>query len=193
MRFLNLVLTTTILAFGLSSNSYGAPHKDGDSFYELTGQLLSGKSVKFQDYKGKVVVVVNTATKCGTTPQFRELQSLYQEFRDQGLVILGFPSNDFTGVEPSDSKELSSFCRINYGVTFPVFRSGHVKGENAQPIYQYLTSQLPEESAGEISFNFEKILVSRSGRVVERYGSFTGAQSSAMKKTIKDLLSEKLS
>jgi glutathione peroxidase len=161
---------------------------DPKSFYDLRATLLDGREISFADYKGKVVLVVNLALKCGTTPQLKELQDLYQEMSEKDLVILGFPSNDFTGVEPSNPKDINDFCKLHYGVSFPLFRPGSVKGKDIQPVYKYLVQNLPESSSGEISFNFEKILVGPDGKVFSRYGSFTGAQSKALRKSIDSLL-----
>jgi glutathione peroxidase len=180
-------LITIIFSFYFVFVSTGSA-ADPKSFYDLRATLLDGREISFADYKGKVVLVVNLALKCGTTPQLKELQELYQEMSEKDLVILGFPSNDFTGVEPSNPKDINDFCKLHYGVSFPLFRPGSVKGKDIQPVYKYLVQNLPESSSGEISFNFEKILVGPDGKVFSRYGSFTGAQSKALRKSIDSLL-----
>lgn len=144
------------------------------SFYDLTPADKKGESFDFAQLKGKVVLVVNVASKCGFTPQYKGLEELYKKYKDDGLVILGFPSNEFGSQEPGTQEEIASFCQLNYGVTFPVLKKIEVNGSNADPVYQYLKSQ----KSGILGFkgikwNFEKFLVDRQGNVVERWASTT--------------------
>ena len=112
-------------------------------FYDFKLNSLSGEEVPMSSYKGKVVLVVNTASKCGLTPQYEGLEAMYEKYKDQGLVILGFPCNQFLGQEPGSSTEIAEFCHKNYGVSFPMFEKIEVRGENAHPLYKMLTSQKP--------------------------------------------------
>jgi len=138
-------------------------------FYSFTVKNAQGQDVKLSDYKGKVVLVVNVASKCGFTYQYEGLQKLYNEHKDKGLVILGFPSNQFLSQEPGSNEEIQNFCKLKYGVDFPVFAKGDVNGDNAQPLYKWLTSQ--EKFSGRITWNFNKFLINRKGEVVNRFGS----------------------
>ncbi len=161
--------------------------------YDFDVTTIQGKKTSLKDYEGKVVLIVNTASKCGFTPQYAELEDLYKKYKDRGFVVLGFPCNQFAAQEPGSSKEITEFCQINYGVTFQIFEKGDVRGENAQPLFKYLTAQkgfkgfdmnhpvgpvlldalqknFPEYLEGDsIKWNFTKFLIDRKGEVVERY------------------------
>lgn len=140
------------------------------SVYQFTAAKTSGQEVSLQDYEGKVLVIANTASQCGLTPQYGDLQKLYGQFKAQGLEILGFPCNQFGGQEPGTSEEAASFCQLNYGVQFPVFAKVEVNGEGAHPLFQYLKQQQPGPAEdGEIQWNFTKFLVNRQGEVVARF------------------------
>ena len=143
-------------------------------FQEIEAKTIDGTSVKMGDYQGKVLLIVNTASKCGFTGQYDGLQKLYETYADQGFVVLGFPSNDFMGQEPGSNEQIAEFCKLNYGVTFPMFEKITVKGEGMHPLYAYLTSeQTNPDFAGGISWNFNKFLVSRDGEIIGRFGSRT--------------------
>ena len=143
-------------------------------FYEIEATTISGKTLKMEAYKGKVLLIVNTASRCGFTGQYDGLQKLYETYQKQGLVILGFPSNDFLRQEPGTNEEIQSFCKLNYGVTFPMFQKISVKGKEQHPLYSYLTSKkINPGFSGKISWNFNKFLISRDGQVVARFGSRT--------------------
>ena len=161
--------------------------------YDFTVKTKRGEDKSLADYKGKVLLIVNTATKCGFTPQLKELQELYTTYKDRGFVILGFPSNQFAEQSPGSDDEIQQFCKANYGVTFPMFAKGDVRGETAQPLYKYLVSQkgfqgfdmshpiaqllvdtlkedFPEILEGDgIKWNFTKWLIDREGNVVARF------------------------
>jgi len=140
------------------------------SIYDFTVQDIKGKSVKLDRYRGKVLLVVNTASECGFTPQYKGLEALYEKLHGKGLEILGFPCNQFGGQEPGSAKEISQFCELNYGVTFPMFAKVDVNGANAAPLYKYLKSEKPGLLGSEaIKWNFTKFLVDREGNVVKRY------------------------
>lgn len=142
--------------------------------YDFEARRLNGDSVKLSAYQGKVLLIVNTASKCGFTSQYSGLEELYGKFQARGLEILGFPCNQFGKQEPGDSAEIAEFCSVNYGVTFPMFEKIDVNGNNAHPLYQYLKSEARGLLGSEpIKWNFTKFLVNREGEVVERYGSTT--------------------
>jgi glutathione peroxidase len=142
--------------------------------YEFSAQTLTGKARKMSDFKGSVLLVVNTASKCGFTPQYAGLEALYRKYKDQGLVVLGFPSNQFGEQEPGADTEIAEFCEMNYGVTFPMFAKVDVNGKSAHPLFKYLTSTRKGLLGSEaIKWNFTKFLVGRDGTVLERYAPTT--------------------
>lgn len=139
------------------------------SLYDQTAITLEAKSVPLKEYKGKVALVVNTASQCGYTPQYKDLQALYDKYKAQGLVVLGFPSNDFGSQEPGSNAEIKKFCEERFKVSFPMFSKDKVTGESKQPIYKFLTENAQEK--GEVKWNFEKFLIDKKGNVVGRYRS----------------------
>ena len=141
---------------------------------DFTMKSLTGKPVNLERYAGHVVLMVNTASQCGYTPQYEQLEGLYKKFSPQGLAVLGFPANEFGQQEPGTDPEIAEFCRKNYGVTFDMFSKVVVKGAGQCPLYHYLTSsETDPKFAGPIKWNFEKFLLGRDGRVVARFGSGT--------------------
>lgn len=140
-----------------------------ESVYDFTVTTMMGLPKSLRDYEGKVLLIVNTASRCGFTPQFAGLQALYEQYRDQGLEILGFPCNQFMNQDPGSNEEIQNFCRLNYGVTFPMFAKIDVNGPHAAPLYKYLTQQTKGFLGGAIKWNFTKFLVDRHGRVIKRY------------------------
>jgi glutathione peroxidase len=139
------------------------------SVYDFTVNTASGTEKSLAEYKGKVLLVVNTASKCGFTPQYKELQSLYDTYHQQGLEILAFPCDQFAHQEPGTDSEIQAFCQMNYGVTFPVFGKIEVNGKNSHPLYSYLRKQKKDLFGDSIKWNFTKFLIDREGNVVERY------------------------
>jgi len=140
------------------------------TIYDFTVTNIHGKKARLDAYKGKVLLIVNTASKCGFTPQYKGLEALYQKLHGKGLEILGFPCNQFGAQEPGSAEEIESFCEVNYGVTFPLFAKIDVNGDDAAPLYQFLKKAKPGLLGSEaIKWNFTKFLVDRSGNVVERY------------------------
>ncbi len=137
------------------------------SVHQFTVNKPNGSKVELSSYKGKALLIVNTASECGFTPQYKDLQALYESYGDKGLVVLGFPCNQFGGQEPGTSTEVEAFCSLNFGVTFPLFEKVEVKGPNADALFQYLT----ERTGGEIKWNFTKFLVDREGKVIQQYDS----------------------
>ena len=141
---------------------------------DFTLPLLSGASQSLAEFSGKVVLVVNVASQCGLTPQYAGLETLYKTYGERGLVVLGFPCNQFAGQEPGTSEEIASFCEVNYGVTFPIFARIDVNGEGAHPLYKWLKESAPGILGSEaIKWNFTKFLIGRDGSVVERYAPTT--------------------
>ena len=143
------------------------------NFYDFSAKKINGQEIKMEDYKGDVVLVVNTASKCGLTPQFKDLESLQQEFQEKGLEILGFPCNQFANQDSGSNEEISEFCQLNYGVTFTMFEKIEVNGENAHPLYKYLKNQAKSILSKEIKWNFTKFLIDREGNVIKRYAPTT--------------------
>lgn len=143
----------------------------GKSAYDFSVVDGSGKPASLTTYKGKVALIVNTASRCGYTGQYADLQALYDKYKDKGFVVLGFPSNDFGGQEPGSNKEIKTFCETNFNVKFPLFDKGPVKGPSKQPLYKFLTEESGETYKGEVGWNFEKFLVDKDGHVVGRYKS----------------------
>ena len=140
------------------------------SIYQYDVINIKGVKQTLCEYKGKVLLIVNTASKCGFTPQFKELQDLYEKYRDKGFEVLGFPCNQFNHQDPGNEREIEEFCQLNYGVTFPMFSKIEVNGKNAHPLYQYLK----QESAGflgtkMIKWNFTKFIINQEGKVVSRH------------------------
>jgi len=156
------------------------------SFYDLSAEQLEGGEFDFKQLEGKVVLVVNTASKCGFTPQFEGLEKIYQDFKDDGLVVLGFPCNQFGSQDPGSASEIGEFCQRNYGVSFPMMAKVDVNGSNAHPVYRYLKKAQGGLVLDAIKWNFTKFLVNREGEVVERFGSITKPES--LKSDIKKLL-----
>jgi len=144
-----------------------------EHFYQFTAKSLQGNEIKLEAYRGKTVLVVNTASKCGLTPQYEGLEKLYQKYKDKGFVILGFPCNQFGNQEPDDEKSISEGCLLNYGVTFQMFSKVDVNGENAHPIYKYLKKELGGLFGRKIKWNFAKFLIDSEGNPVKRFTPVT--------------------
>ncbi|MGC4118385.1 MAG: glutathione peroxidase [Myxococcales bacterium] len=155
------------------------------SIHDFTVKTIGGGERTLSEYAGKAVLVVNVASKCGYTPQYEGLEALWKEYQPKGLVVLGFPSNDFMGQEPGTEEEIATFCRVNYGVTFPLFAKGPVKGDEASPLYRYLAS-----AAGEPRWNFYKYLVGKDGKVVSVFSSGVKPDSPELRKAIDEELAK---
>jgi len=155
--------------------------------YEM--EMLDGTTQSLEQYRGKVVLMVNVASKCGLTPQYKALEALYRQHKKEGLVIIGFPANDFNGQEPGTSDEIAQFCSENYDVTFPMTAKIHVKGKETHPLYKQLAAQ-PKPIGGEPEWNFAKFLVNRKGEVVTRFPSRTTPEDPALTKRVEELLAE---
>ncbi|HPM03031.1 MAG TPA: glutathione peroxidase [Candidatus Cloacimonadota bacterium] len=161
------------------------------SIYDINLKRIDGQEIKLETYKGKVLLIVNTASKCGFTKQYDGLQELYTRYEKEGFVVLGFPANNFLNQEPGENKEIESFCRLNYGVSFPMFEKISVAGKSIHPLYQYLTDKKTNPAfGGKISWNFNKFLVSREGKILNRFGSTTTPLDNAVITSIEKALKE---
>jgi glutathione peroxidase len=153
---------------------------------------IDGKPADLKQYAGKVVMMVNVASRCGFTPQYADLEQLYRKYKDQGLVILGFPANNFLGQEPGTNAEIKQFCSLKYDVTFPMFAKISVKGDDIAPLYKFLIEQESQpEGKGNISWNFNKFLLDRKGNVAFRFGSRAKPLNAKVTEAIEKLLAEK--
>lgn len=147
------------------------------NIYQFQAELLDGQEQSLSAYAGKVILIVNTASKCGFTPQFSGLEKLYQQYQQQGLEILGFPCNQFGGQDPGTNSEIGAFCKKNYGVTFPMFAKVNVKGPEAHPVFRYLTNNSKGVLGNGIKWNFTKFLIGRDGRIIQRFAPTTKPES----------------
>ncbi len=168
----------------------GASAGEGEaSVHDFEMNRIDGAPQKLSDYEGKVVVIVNVASKCGLTPQYEQLQALYEEHKEDGLVVLGFPANNFGKQEPGTNKQIAEFCDANYGVSFPMFEKVSVTGDDRCALYDYLAG-LPDPLGGEPKWNFTKFIVDREGRVVARFEPRQGPDNAQFKRTIESLLQQ---
>jgi glutathione peroxidase len=157
--------------------------------HDFSAETLAGQPAKLADYNGKVLLIVNTASQCGFTPQYKGLEELYEKYKDQGLEVLGFPCNQFGGQEPGSSEEIATFCERNYGVSFPMFSKIEVNGPNTHPLFVFLKEQAPGIlGTKDLKWNFTKFLVKRDGTVADRYAPTTSPDSIA--KDVEKLLAE---
>jgi glutathione peroxidase len=180
--------TRPLVTLLLASLSFAAPLFAAASVYNFTLPSIDGEPTSLSSYKGKVILLVNVASRCGFTPQYSALESLYEKYKDQGFVILGFPANNFGAQEPGTNAEIKSFCTLKYNVTFPMFAKVSVKGADTTPLYQYLTQQANPTVAGDIKWNFTKFLVDRQGKVVARFESPVKPDSPEVVEAIEKLL-----
>lgn len=155
-------------------------------FYDFEAKTLQGKTIPMSIYKGKTVVVVNTASKCGLTPQYEGLEKLHKKYGEKGLVILGFPCNQFGNQEPGEAGEIEEFCQVNYGVSFQMFDKINVNGKDADPLFKFLKSQLRGLLGSKIKWNFTKFLIDKNGKPVKRFAPTT--KPGNMQKSIKEIL-----
>jgi glutathione peroxidase len=185
-------ITSIVVALFFMTTLYAQNTKEMPTIYDFKALNNKGEEVDMAQYKGKVLMIVNTASKCGFTPQYDGLEALYKKYKDQGLVILGFPCDQFKHQEPGSDEEIAEFCRLNHGVTFPLMKKIDVFGENAHPIFKYLTQQVPTEEVhglkdkatmklvdglsksegreeGGVRWNFTKFLISKDGSVIKRF------------------------
>lgn len=179
-----MTLFTLLLIAGLFSSVSGSENKN---ISDTVVNDIDGNPVKLSDYHGKVLLIVNVASKCGFTPQYKGLQSLYQKYHEKGFEILAFPCNDFAGQEPGSAEEIKQFCSVNYQVTFPLFEKITLKGKNASPLFKILTDN-PVTGKSSVKWNFEKFIIDKEGNIVKRFRSITKPESKKIIKQIEALL-----
>jgi len=160
------------------------------NLYNFTLPSIDGKPMPLADFKGKVILMVNVASQCGYTPQYSALEAIYEKYKDQGFVILGFPANNFGQQEPGSNEEIKAFCSRKYSVTFPLYSKISVKGSDQAPLYQYLTHDADPSHRGDIKWNFTKFLVDRNGNVVERFEPAVTPDSAEVGSAIEKLLKQ---
>ena len=160
------------------------------NLYNFTLPSIDGKSMPLPDFKGKVIMMVNVASQCGYTPQYTALEAIYNKYKDQGFVILGFPANNFGQQEPGTNEEIKTFCSRKYSVTFPLYSKISIKGSEQAPLYQYLTKDADPSHTGDIKWNFTKFLVDRNGNVVQRFEPAVTPDSADVTSAIEKLLKQ---
>ena len=181
----------SIYAFS-SSSEKSVPLPLKSSIYEYDVTDIDGNEVSLDKYKGNVLMIVNTASKCGYVSQYKDLQKVYEKHKKDGFVILGFPSNNFAGQEPGTNKEIKDFCTLRYKVTFPMFAKISVKGDDQAPIYNFLTNEKTNpDFAGDITWNFNKFLINKNGKIIARFSSQEVPESKEILKTIEKALTAK--
>ena len=193
MKKIGLIFLGLIIAAGcLMSDSTPVAELKTKSVLDFKMKDIDGKDVKLKKFKGNVLLVVNTASQCGYTPQYEGLQKIYSKYQPQGFYVLGFPANNFKGQEPGTNEDIKEFCTTKYKVTFPMFAKISVKGEDQDPLYKFLTSkETNPQFAGDISWNFNKFLIDRQGRVVARFSSKDTPDGEAVRAAIEKYLREK--
>jgi len=188
MKLLLFILLITGFA-GASLSGTGEKAKTPESPLDFHMLSIDGEDVDLAQYKGKVVLMLNVASKCGNTPQYKALQAMYEKYKEQGFVILGFPANNFLGQEPGTNEEIKQFCSLNYGVTFPMFAKISVKGKDQHPLYEFLTGEKTNPGfSGKIKWNFEKFLISKEGKVINRFKPKTKPGDDKVVKAIENAL-----
>jgi len=160
------------------------------NIYDFTLPNIDGKPMPLAEFKGKVVLMVNVASQCGYTPQYTALEALYEKYKTQGFVIVGFPANNFGAQEPGTNEEIKTFCTRKYSVTFPMYSKVSVKGDDQTPLYHYLTTETSASTTGDIKWNFTKFLVDRQGKVVQRFESKVTPDSPEVVSAVEKLLSQ---
>ena len=164
------VVSVLVCALAIAAIALAAENNETNRPLKFTVETIDGQSVDLASYSGQVVMLVNTASKCGFTPQYEPLQALYSKYRDQGFTVLAFPANNFGNQEPGSNSEIKQFCSVNFNVSFPLFSKVSVKGDDICPLYAYLTGEETNPGfSGEIAWNFTKFLVGRDGRIVARF------------------------
>jgi len=165
--------------------------KEMNTIFDFTLKNIDGRDVKLEEYKNKIFLIVNVASKCGFTPQYEGLQKLYSDYKDRGFVILGFPANNFLGQEPGSNEQIKQFCSLSYNVTFPMFSKISVKGKDITPLYRFLTEKESNpQFSGKIKWNFTKFLINRSGQVVARFEPRVKPESREVIEKIEELLNQ---
>lgn len=192
----NILILTAIFFMTVSQvtgqiNNESNNNMDQKGFYNLKATSIEGEEIWMHNYRGKVIIVVNTASECGFTPQFEGLEKLYQKYKDRGLVILGFPCNQFGKQEPGTASEIREFCQANYGVTFDMFSKIDVNGDQATDLYKFLKAQDTQpKGAGDVRWNFEKFILDQDGNLIARFGSRVKPDSDEFMAVVKKAIGE---
>ena len=183
-------LSFVLITFFSSFNLMSTESNTNQTIYDFPIRTLSGEPIEWNKLNGKVILIVNVASKCGFTRQYKGLQTLHEKYKDRGFTVIGVPSNDFGRQEPGSPEEIQSFCQKNFGVTFLMTEKVIAKGDNIHPIFDYLTNQAPISygKPGKISWNFSKFLINRSGQLDSRYSSMTGPSSVKLIKSLESIL-----
>lgn len=182
-------LMGVVLGIGAAVSMANEQTADEKSIYDFKVKNIKGEEVSLADYKGKTILIVNVASKCGYTRQYAEMQAAFEKYKDRDFVILGFPCNQFGGQEPGTEQEILEFCQANYGVKFPMFAKLDVKGGSADPLFKYLSAiETEPKGAGDISWNFEKFLINAEGKVIGRYKSAVSPTGKEMVELLEKLL-----
>jgi glutathione peroxidase len=184
-----VVASALCIAQFAPAKTKGESREKQAKLYSFTMKTIDGKEKKLSDYRGKVLLIVNVASKCGFTPQYEGLETLYKKYKDRGFAILAFPENNFHNQEPGTNAQIKKFCTTKYGVTFDMFSKINVIGKNQSPLYAYLTKDTPVR--GEVQWNFQKYLVDREGKVVAKFQPSTEPLDSSVTSRIEGLLKEK--
>jgi len=182
-------IVLAILLFASCAFAQTKKEKSMPPFYSYTMKTIDGKEKPLTDYKGKVLMVVNVASFCGNTPQYKQLEEVYEKYKDKGLAIAGFPANNFGQQEPGSDNDIKTFCEKNYGVTFDIFSKISVKGDDIHPLYKYLTTET--NFKGDIEWNFAKFLVDKNGNVVARFGDKVKPDAKEVVAKIDELITQK--
>lgn len=189
-RILSGVAILGLASAALYAADSAAP-SDKPAALNFTMKDIDGKDVDLSSFKGKVILMVNVASKCGNTPQYEALEKMYKDNKDKGFVILGFPANNFNGQEPGTNEQIKAFCTDTYSVTFPMFSKISVKGDDQAPLYKYLTSVDTKPAAkGDITWNFEKFLIGKDGKVVARFAPKTKPDDASVTSAVADALAK---
>jgi glutathione peroxidase len=186
-----VLISCLIILYQMKQSEISSAQTKGSmkSVYEITVKDIDGKPVKLDRYKGNVLMVVNVASECGFTPQYEGLQKIYQKYQPQGLVVLGFPANNFGGQEPGSEAEIKTFCTQRFKVTFPMFSKVSAKGSDIHPLYKFLTDTASNPKfAGEITWNFNKFLIDRNGNTIARFESSDEPESAEVTQAIEEAL-----
>jgi glutathione peroxidase len=192
LKFVVAIFVLAAFCVGLCVYCSMSAEAAGGSIFDYKMKDIDGNDVKLKKYKGNVLLVVNTASKCGYTPQYESLQATFDRYKGKGFYVLGFPANNFGGQEPGTEKEIKEFCTSKYKVTFPMFAKISVKGDDKDPLYDFLTSKVTNpEFGGDITWNFNKFLIDRKGKIVARFSSKDKPDSEAVTKAIEQYLDAK--
>ncbi len=186
-----IVTITLIVTFFAAASAFAGDEANPQSVLDFTMQDIDGIDQPLSAYKGKVLMIVNVASKCGLTPQYEELEALYDKYGERGFAVLGFPANNFAGQEPGTNAEIKQFCTLNFGVKFPMFAKISVKGDDIHPLYTYLTSEKSSPFPGEIGWNFTKFIIGKDGKIISRFEPKTTPLSKEVINTVEKALAVK--